>query len=274
VDTKLNTPGQQFADLRGVHALTDVTGFGLAGHLLEICRGSKLAAEVRFDALPVIPEALEWVKQGVATGASDRNWKGYGAEIALPRSSPNGRRSFSPIRRRAAGLLVACAADCAGESAAGIQKAGIRTGACAIGRLSTGGGANPHPVSAVCGVSDLAIRRRKKTRSCVKRLARCIASVSKMLTRETAPLALARKPCGNACCGELRRQLCTTPALSRLLRLGISLACFQSLASSQTVAGSTPGSIPRSRRAGRRSTALRSRCLRYRRHGAQARACL
>ena len=76
--TRLNTPGEALAEMPGVHALTDVTGFGLAGHLLEILRGSKLAGEVKFDALPVIPEALDWVKQGVATGASDRNWKGTG----------------------------------------------------------------------------------------------------------------------------------------------------------------------------------------------------
>src|SRR4051794_18594527 len=71
--TRLNTPGEALSAMQGVHALTDVTGFGLAGHLLEICRDSKLSAQVRFDALPIIPEALEWVQQGVATGASDRN---------------------------------------------------------------------------------------------------------------------------------------------------------------------------------------------------------
>src|SRR3954471_23949041 len=81
--TRLNTPGEALAEMPGVHALTDVTGFGLAGHLLEILRGSKLAGEVRFDALPVIPEALDWAKQGVATGASDRNWKGYGHEVVF-----------------------------------------------------------------------------------------------------------------------------------------------------------------------------------------------
>src|SRR4051794_18644688 len=64
--TKLNTPGQALAEMQGVHALTDVTGFGLAGHLLEICRGSQLSAEIRFDSLPVIAEALDWLKQGVA----------------------------------------------------------------------------------------------------------------------------------------------------------------------------------------------------------------
>ncbi len=76
VTTQLNTPGIALAEMEEVHAMTDVTGFGLAGHLLEICRGSKLGAEIRFDDLPVLPEALEWVKQGTATGASDRNWKG------------------------------------------------------------------------------------------------------------------------------------------------------------------------------------------------------
>src|SRR5713226_2165769 len=81
ITTQLNTPGTALADLEDVHALTDVTGFGLAGHLLEICRGSKLGAEIRFDDLPVLPEALEWVKKGTATGASDRNWKGYGHEV-------------------------------------------------------------------------------------------------------------------------------------------------------------------------------------------------
>src|ERR1700741_58970 len=68
--TQLNTAGQAFADMPAVHALTDVTGFGLAGHLLQMCRGARLGAEVSFGALPIIAEALDWVKQGVATGAS------------------------------------------------------------------------------------------------------------------------------------------------------------------------------------------------------------
>ena len=71
--TQLNTPGEALAGMSAVHALTDVTGFGLAGHLLEICRGSKLAAQVKFAALPVRPEPLEWAKEGTRTGAPDRN---------------------------------------------------------------------------------------------------------------------------------------------------------------------------------------------------------
>jgi len=109
--TRLNTPGEALAELPGVHALTDVTGFGLAGHLLEILRGSKLGGEVRFDALPVIPEALEWVKQGVATGASERNWKGYGHEVALPADSPEWKRKLVTDPQTSGGLLVSCAQE-------------------------------------------------------------------------------------------------------------------------------------------------------------------
>jgi selenide,water dikinase len=92
-----------------VHALTDVTGFGLAGHLLEICRGSKLGAEVGFDDLPVIPEALEWVKEGTATGASDRNWKGYGHDVRMPAGAPEWKRKLISDPQTSGGLLVACA---------------------------------------------------------------------------------------------------------------------------------------------------------------------
>src|ERR687896_1175268 len=107
--TRLNTPGEALADLAGVHALTDVTGFGLAGHLLEILRGSNLAGAVRFDALPFISEALDWAKQGVATGASDRNWKGYGHEVALPEGFSEWKRKLLCDPQTSGGLLVSCA---------------------------------------------------------------------------------------------------------------------------------------------------------------------
>src|SRR5687767_6432944 len=104
--TRLNTPGEALADMPAVHALTDVTGFGLAGHLLEICRGSKLTAEVRFDDIPVIEEALSWVKQGVATGASDRNWKGYGHEVSASGDFPEWKRKLISDPQTSGGLLV------------------------------------------------------------------------------------------------------------------------------------------------------------------------
>jgi selenide,water dikinase len=109
--TRLNTPGEPLAEMPGVHAVTDVTGFGLAGHLLEMLRGSILAGEVRFDALPVIAEALDWVKQGVATGASERNWKGYGEEVSLPAGFPDWKRKLLSDPQTSGGLLVSCAPE-------------------------------------------------------------------------------------------------------------------------------------------------------------------
>jgi len=104
--TKLNTPGQALAEMPAVHALTDVTGFGLAGHLLEICRGSKLGAEVSFEKLPVIEDAVRFAREGVATGASDRNWKGYGHEVSF--QGDEWKRKLLSDPQTSGGLLVAC----------------------------------------------------------------------------------------------------------------------------------------------------------------------
>ena len=107
--TQLNTPGQALAEMADVHALTDITGFGLAGHLLEMCRGARLAAEVKFDALPLIGEALDWARQGIATGASERNWQSYGREVELPAAFPDWRKKLITDPQTSGGLLVACA---------------------------------------------------------------------------------------------------------------------------------------------------------------------
>src|SRR5688500_15954199 len=133
--TRLNTPGEALADMPAVHALTDVTGFGLAGHLLEICRGSKLSAQVDFAAIPVIAEALDWVKQGVATGASDRNWKGYGAEVDGKFS--DWQRKLLSDPQTSGGLLVACAPEAQSAVMDIFRKKGFAE-ARVIGRLSAG----------------------------------------------------------------------------------------------------------------------------------------
>ena len=135
--TRLNTPGAALAELPGVHALTDVTGFGLAGHLLEILRGSKLAGEVRFDALPVIPEALDWAKQGVATGASERNWAGYGHEVVLTSDFPDWKRKLVSDPQTSGGLLVSCAPDAVQAVQNEFKKRGFAEVAV-IGKLSAG----------------------------------------------------------------------------------------------------------------------------------------
>ena len=133
--TKLNTPGEALADMPGVHALTDVTGFGLAGHLLEICRGSRLSAQVDFSAVPVIPEALDWAKQGVATGASDRNWKGYGHEVQI--SGEEWKRKLLSDPQTSGGLLVACAGDSVQQVLSEFEKRGFAE-ARVIGSLGAG----------------------------------------------------------------------------------------------------------------------------------------
>jgi len=107
--TQLNTPGQALAEMPDVHALTDITGFGLAGHLLGMCRGARLAAEVKFDALPLIAEALDWARRGIATGASERNWKSYGHEVELPAGFADWQKKLITDPQTSGGLLVACA---------------------------------------------------------------------------------------------------------------------------------------------------------------------
>ena len=135
--TRLNIPGEALAGMDDVHAVTDVTGFGLAGHLLEILRGSKLGAQVRFDALPVIGEALDWAKQGVATGASERNWKGYGHEVALPSGFPEWKRKLLSDPQTSGGLLVSCAEDAADRVLGEFQKHGFAE-AAVIGTTAAG----------------------------------------------------------------------------------------------------------------------------------------
>lgn len=135
--TRLNTPGEALSEMPGVHALTDITGFGLAGHLLGICRGSKLAAEVKLDTVPVIGEALDWVKQGVATGASDRNWKGYGADVELPAGAPDWMRALVTDPQTSGGLLVACEPQAERAVLRAFADRGF-TEARTIGRLTAG----------------------------------------------------------------------------------------------------------------------------------------
>jgi selenide, water dikinase len=135
--TRLNTPGVALSEMAGVHALTDVTGFGLAGHLLEICRGSRLAAEIELGALPVIGAAREWLEQGVATGASDRNWSSYGAEVELPAGAPPWAAKLVTDPQTSGGLLVACAPEDEARVLEAFAREGF-AGARRIGRLAEG----------------------------------------------------------------------------------------------------------------------------------------
>jgi len=111
--TRLNSPGASLAEIEGVHAVTDVTGFGLLGHLLEMCRGASLRAEIEFERLPIFATAQVLAQQGIVTGASDRNWNSYGQEVELPIDMPGWQRAVLCDPQTSGGLLVACARDIA-----------------------------------------------------------------------------------------------------------------------------------------------------------------
>jgi selenide,water dikinase len=106
--TKLNTVGPQLAKMPGVHAVTDVTGFGLAGHLLEICRGSQLQAQLEFDRIPFIDIALQLAQDGYATGAAARNWASYGESVTLESHIAEWQRKLLCDPQTSGGLLVSC----------------------------------------------------------------------------------------------------------------------------------------------------------------------
>ena len=106
--TKLNTPGVKLGQMEKVTALTDVTGFGLAGHLLEICRGSRLGASIEFAKLPIMPGVMDLAKQGYVTGASGRNWSGYGDDIHFAATFGDDEQNLLTDPQTSGGLLVAC----------------------------------------------------------------------------------------------------------------------------------------------------------------------
>lgn len=139
IDTaaRLNTPGLALAGMDAVHAVTDVTGFGLLGHLLEICRGSRVSAVLQDADVPVLETAAALAAQGYATGASDRNWASYGSDVALRADLPAWRRKLLTDPQTSGGLLVACAPDAAEQVLALFRRDGFDA-ARIIGRLEAG----------------------------------------------------------------------------------------------------------------------------------------
>jgi selenide,water dikinase len=109
--TQLNLPGVELAALDGVHAMTDVTGFGLLGHLLEICRASGLQARVDATQVPLLAEAAALAGSGLATGASTRNWQSYGDRVEFSPQLAAVHRTLFTDPQTSGGLLVACAPD-------------------------------------------------------------------------------------------------------------------------------------------------------------------
>ncbi|HEY4142649.1 MAG TPA: selenide, water dikinase SelD [Pseudolabrys sp.] len=135
--TLLNKVGAELAKDPAVHAVTDVTGFGLLGHGLEVARGSKLAVVINPDNLPLLPEAAALAQQGFVTGASIRNWASYGEAVTLPGGLPDWRRHLLTDPQTSGGLLVSCAQEKADAIVRTINAAGYLA-ARIIGRVETG----------------------------------------------------------------------------------------------------------------------------------------
>jgi selenide,water dikinase len=135
--TQLNTVGSQLAARESVHALTDVTGFGLLGHLLEICRGSGLRAELKFKQVPVLSEARPLAQQGYGPGAIERNLASYGDEVDFAEDMESWQRRVLADAQTSGGLLVAVAPQDAAEVIELFHRAGFEQ-ASVIGTLVQG----------------------------------------------------------------------------------------------------------------------------------------
>ena len=134
--TQLNTPGTTLGTMETVHALTDVTGFGLAGHLLEICCGSGTGATIELARLPLHPGVVELARQGFITGASGRNWAGYGREVDATTTTDVDRAVLTDPQT-SGGLLVACSPEATDEVLALFHAEGFDR-AAVIGAITGG----------------------------------------------------------------------------------------------------------------------------------------
>jgi selenide,water dikinase len=135
--TRLNTPGPALAALPGVHAITDVTGFGLAGHALEMARGSGCTAEIDWRHVPLLPGVRELAAQGMVTGASGRNWAGYGQDVQLPSDFAPQDQALLSDPQTSGGLLVACSPDSVDQVLATFRDQGFGQ-AAVMGRVAAG----------------------------------------------------------------------------------------------------------------------------------------
>ncbi|MCC6947603.1 MAG: selenide, water dikinase SelD [Bradyrhizobiaceae bacterium] len=135
--TLLNRIGTELSADPDVHAVTDVTGFGLLGHGLEMARGSNLSLVIEADKVPLLSEAAALAERGFITGASKRNWASYGGSVRLPAGMPDWRRDLLADPQTSGGLLVACAPEKAEATLKRIVAAGYPA-AKTVGRAEAG----------------------------------------------------------------------------------------------------------------------------------------
>lgn len=135
--TQLNRPGAALSRLEGVHALTDVTGFGLLGHGLELARGAQLTARIDSRRLPVLPGVQALAEQGIFTGASGRNWASYGQNVQLPAGLGDAQRALLTDPQTSGGLLVSCTPEAAQQVLQVFADGGFAE-AAVVGRMEAG----------------------------------------------------------------------------------------------------------------------------------------
>ncbi|WP_431095649.1 selenide, water dikinase SelD [Polaromonas aquatica] len=137
--TQLNKPGIELARMEGVHALTDITGFGLAGHGLELARGAGVQLHIDWPSVPVVAGARALAAQGCVTGASGRNWASYGDEVRLPAGFSEMDKALLSDPQTSGGLLVSCSADSAAGVLAIFHSQGFGD-AAVVGEVTAGKG--------------------------------------------------------------------------------------------------------------------------------------
>ncbi len=139
ITTQLNKPGIALARMDGVHALTDITGFGLAGHGLELARGAKLKMQLDLAKIPLLPDVLALAEAGMVTGASERNWEAYGQEVALPAGISAAQQALLSDPQTSGGLLVTCSPETAEQVLACFHSQGFAD-ASIVGQMTEGSG--------------------------------------------------------------------------------------------------------------------------------------
>jgi selenide,water dikinase len=134
VTTQLNTPGPELAALAGVHAMTDVTGFGLAGHALEVARGAQCQVHIDWQRVPLLNGVQALAQAGCITGASGRNWAAYGHEIQLPDGFSAVDQALLSDPQTSGGLLVSCTQEAVPAVLAVFARLGFES-ACEVGEI-------------------------------------------------------------------------------------------------------------------------------------------
>jgi selenide,water dikinase len=135
--TRLNAVGSELSAITGVHAVTDVTGFGLLGHMLEMCRASAVQAKIRIADVPILEGAAALAQAGIGTGAAARNWASYGNDVMLPDRFADWRRGLLCDPQTSGGLLISVAPSDAAKLLQTLRTAGFAQ-ACIVGAILAG----------------------------------------------------------------------------------------------------------------------------------------